>query len=126
MPKILWPCIFSLALSACASVYTQTNDAYADAGIDCSDHSTIPNIYSGFVFDLYCLPAENFGFFCLVDLPFSLFVDTVMVPYTAYKQIKYGSWYTQEACKALQKTDSADARLGGENFSVHYDAELLM
>lgn len=86
-------------ISGCASIYTQSHDAYTDAEVGCSDSSTIPNIYSGSVFDIYCIPAENAGFFCLVDLPFSFVVDSLLLPYTIYKQSKYGSWYEQDICQ---------------------------
>ncbi len=99
--SVCWLCL-SLLLSGCASIYTQTHDAYTDAGVGCADGKTIPNIYSGLVFDIYCLPAENAGFFCLVDLPLSLVVDTVVVPYSAYRQVTYGSWYSQQDCLARE------------------------
>lgn len=99
---------FIFTLSGCASIYTQTHDAYVDAGVDCSDSKTIPNIYSGTVFDLFCLPAENAGFFCLVDLPLSFVIDTVIIPYTIYKQTQYGSWYNQAACKALSQAETTE------------------
>lgn len=94
-------CLVTL-LCGCASLYTQTHDSYTDAEMDCSDSKTIPNIYSGLIFDLYCVPAENAGFFCLVDLPMSFVVDTVIIPFTAYRQIEYGNWYSQTECQ-LQK-----------------------
>lgn len=87
-----------IVLNGCASIYTQSHDAYSDVKVDCSESKTISNIYSGFIFDLYCIPAENVGFFCLVDLPMSFIVDTVISPYTIYKQVKYGSWYNKNDC----------------------------
>ena len=98
--KIVYLVVLIIQLNGCASIYTQSNDAYIDAKVGCSDSNTIPNIYSGFVFDLYCIPAENVGFFCLVDLPLSLIVDSLFLPYTIYKQTKYGSWYQQSECRA--------------------------
>ena len=85
--------------AGCASIYTQSHDAYVDAKVGCSDSKTIPNIYSGSVFDLYCISKENVGFFCLVDLPLSLVIDSLILPYTVYKQSKYGSWYQQSVCQ---------------------------
>lgn len=95
-------------LPGCASLYTQTNDAYEDAGAGCGDSKTIPNVYSGFVFDLYCLPAENAGFFCLVDLPMSLVVDTLLLPYSVYRQTTYGSWYSQAVCEQRPPPPNSD------------------
>lgn len=95
--------LFLLFISGCASIYTQTHSAYEAAMTDCSHRATIPNVYSGTVFDFQCLPAENAGFFCLVDLPLSFAMDTLMVPYTAYRQFRYGSWYNQEVCQDVKK-----------------------
>lgn len=97
--KITFLVILLIEVSGCASVYTQSHDAYADTKVDCSDSKTIPNIYSGFIFDLYCISAENAGFFCLVDLPFSFITDSLVLPYTVYRQSKYGSWYQQSVCQ---------------------------
>ncbi len=35
---------------------------------------------------------QGIGGFCLVDVPFSLVADTVILPLTIYEQIKYGSY----------------------------------
>lgn len=87
-------------IGGCASIYTQSHDAYLDTKLNCSDPKTIPNVYSGFVFDLYCIPAENAGFFCLVDLPLSFIIDSLILPYAIYKQSKNGNWYQQDVCQA--------------------------
>ena len=58
----------------------------------------LPRIYSGTLFDLRCFfrPAmhetQGIGGFCLVDLPFSIVADTVILPLTIYEQVKYGSY----------------------------------
>ena len=93
-----------IQIGGCASIYTQSHDAYLDAKVDCSDSKTIPNVYSGFVFDLYCVPAENAGFLCLVDLPLSFVIDSLILPYTIYKQSKSGSWYQQGVCQGKNQS----------------------
>lgn len=94
-------------LSGCASLYTQSSDPYLDAKLDCSDAKAIPHLYSGTVFDVYCLPAENVAFFCLVDLPLSLAVDTLISPVTLYRQIQRGHWYDQATCQARRAAEPA-------------------
>lgn len=93
--------------SGCAAIYTQTHSAYLEVIPDCSETWTFPNVYSGSTLDLSCIPAENAGFFCLVDLPLSLVVDTLILPFTAYRQIHEGNWYDQQTC--LERTDTKPA-----------------
>ena len=102
--KIVSIVFLLILVGGCASIYTQSHDAYLDAQVDCSDSKTIPNVYSGFVFDLYCVPAENAGFFCLVDLPLSFSLDSLILPYTIYKQSKNGSWYQKSVCQAKNQS----------------------
>lgn len=104
------PCAFALSAallllsSGCAAIYTQTHFAYLEVIPNCSETWTFPNVYSGSTLDLACIPAENAGFFCLVDLPLSLVVDTLILPYTAYRQIHEGNWYDQQTC--LERTET--------------------
>jgi uncharacterized protein YceK len=86
-------------LSGCASIYTLSESAYSDDTHNCGERYSIPRVYSGAVFDLYCLPAENVGFFCLIDLPMSLVIDTLALPYTITRQWREGVWYSQEECR---------------------------
>ncbi|MDX1802482.1 MAG: hypothetical protein R3292_00275 [Alcanivorax sp.] len=95
-----------LTLSGCASLYTQSTDPYLEDIRDCSQRRPIPNLYSGTVFDLYCIPAENAGFFCLLDLPLSLTMDTLLVPYTLYRQIHDGPWYHPQDCRQRRAGDN--------------------
>ena len=61
----------------------------------------LSRIYSGTVFDFRCFfhpemhDTEGIGGFCLVDVPFSIIADTVILPLTIYEQIKYGSYSTK-------------------------------
>jgi uncharacterized protein YceK len=83
------------------------------------DHP-LPRIYSGTLFDFRCLfrsemyDTQGLGGFCLIDVPFSLVVDTVILPYTIYDQIKYGSYATSKP---------ADEKKAGEikSDSTHTD-----
>jgi len=59
---------------------------------------TLPRIYSGTIFDFTCFlypkmhETQGMGGFCLVDVPFSIIGDTVILPLTIYEQVKYGSY----------------------------------
>ncbi|MDH5732065.1 MAG: YceK/YidQ family lipoprotein [Gammaproteobacteria bacterium] len=58
----------------------------------------MPRIYSGTIFDSRCIyhpdkaGANNMELFCLIDLPLSILLDTLILPYTIYTQIRYGSY----------------------------------
>ncbi len=58
----------------------------------------LPRVYSGTVFDFRCFlhpemhDTHGIGGFCLLDVPFSVVVDTVILPLTIYEQVKYGSY----------------------------------
>jgi uncharacterized protein YceK len=106
LKSTVFSAIVIISLSGCASIYTQSTDYYAKDLQDCSGYTTIPNVYSGVIFDLYCLPAENAGFFCLIDLPLSVAADTLMLPYTIHKQMKQGHWFSTEKCEEIRKAGS--------------------
>lgn len=91
--------VFLLALycSACSTTFTQLSKGY-EGNKSCPDDFTIPNVFSGTVFNAHCLTADNLGFLCFVDLPLSIVADTLIVPYTVYKQTRYGHWYSKELC----------------------------
>ncbi len=63
---------------------------------------TLPRIYSGTIFDCTCFlhpemhDTHGIGGFCLIDVPFSIIADTVMLPLTIYEQVKYGSYASGE------------------------------
>jgi uncharacterized protein YceK len=58
----------------------------------------LPRIYSGTLFDFRCFlhpdmhSTQGIGGFCLVDVPFSIVADTIILPLTIYEQVKYGSY----------------------------------
>ena len=67
-----------------------------------SPEQSLPRIYSGTIFDFTCFlhPAihETQGMqgFCVVDVPFSIIGDTIMLPLTIYEQVKYGSYAAEK------------------------------
>ncbi len=58
----------------------------------------LPRIFSGTLFDFACFlhpemhDTQGIGGFCLVDVPFSIVADTVILPLTIYEQVRYGSY----------------------------------
>ena len=86
----------------------------------------LPNMYSGVILDVQGIAhygcdnngncefghykeTNNFEFFCLIDLPLSLAMDTVLLPVTIYKQFKYGN-----ICKKISSEDAALSQKNGE------------
>jgi hypothetical protein len=47
------------------------------------------------------------GSIVMLDLPFSFVADTVILPYTAYKQITEGDFSTEEICRAEEEKKKA-------------------
>jgi uncharacterized protein YceK len=88
------------SVSGCATTYTLAVNPHEFAVKNgCADDAVIPYVYSGVSVDLTCLRVPIVGLFCLIDLPLSAALDTVILPYTIYKQKTYGNWYTQEQCQ---------------------------
>jgi uncharacterized protein YceK len=82
------------ALNGCGTIITLSMQEK-----DIVDHcNTLPRAYSGTVFDSRCIyhpehkGTNNAELFCLIDLPLSLGMDTIVLPYTGYKQIQHGSY----------------------------------
>jgi len=75
------------SLSGCATLYTQVSD---HRKTDVHYGFTVPRVYSGTVVDAHGLTADNAAFFALIDLPLSLALDTVLFPYTVFRQKRLG------------------------------------
>ena len=66
----------------------------------------LPRIYSGTIVDVCEVMFDPGGHSAAVafwDLPFSFVVDTVILPYTVYKQITEGNFSTKEICRAEEE-----------------------
>jgi len=93
--RVLTIVLFLSCITGCGTIASLSLEEDA---IDQNAYSTLPRIYSGTVLDSRCIyhPHEkspnNLEAFCLIDLPISLVLDTVFLPYTAMMQIKYGSY----------------------------------
>jgi uncharacterized protein YceK len=111
----------ALSCGGCATVYTLSSDRVE--GTMQEDRSlprSFPRVYSGVLGDGWCVahsPSAQPGFFCLLDVPLSLALDTVVLPYTAYQQIRFGNFHPRlvasEHAAALQRTEYARSHLRG-------------
>ena len=83
-----------MSATGCGTIVSQViGDGYRDP-----PHKTLPRAYSGAVLDFrtfyhphYSEP-NNLEFFFFIDLPMSLVLDTIILPYTGYRQITDGSF----------------------------------
>ena len=74
--------------SGCSTIHTQTGDP------DCDQSCwRVSQVYSGTAQNICCISrcGSVGSSFAVVDLPFSLIADTLMVPVTIYKQFSRGS-----------------------------------
>ncbi len=94
----------AVVLASCGTLLTQLTDTNPE---DCSGMGTLPSVYSGVVFDVKgalhyeCRkgkcefftpgPSNNVELFLLLDVPLSLTLDTIVLPYTLYRQLRHGS-----------------------------------
>lgn len=109
-------------LYGCATVATQTSlmdKRYIKESSPPRNAETHSNIYSGVVTDFNLLKNTALsdtndggggygqglvfvGVYVLIDLPLSLVADTILLPYTIYKQNKRGDYYTCFQAKKCQ------------------------
>ncbi|MBI3563285.1 MAG: YceK/YidQ family lipoprotein [Gammaproteobacteria bacterium] len=80
-----------LALSGCSTFATIAAGSNREK-FDCDEKYTIPRVYSGVFNDIRFLrgnyPDQDV---VVLDFPFSLVADTIVLPYTAYTQAAYGN-----------------------------------
>jgi uncharacterized protein YceK len=68
-------------LQGCLTVVTLHNPEER-----CGAKQPIPRVYSGTRCDVHGLSADNVGVIALLDMPLSFVADTIVLPYTVYKQ----------------------------------------
>ena len=87
-----------------------------------STSETYPNIYSGVATDYLGLKSqikagENHdntleviitGFYSIIDAPFSFVADTILLPYTIYRQYVYGDIYYCYLATKCSEIDSLE------------------
>jgi uncharacterized protein YceK len=89
MKKIL-PILVPLFITGCSTATTVIGGANGTYKIEFS--RSIPRVYSGTANNLtYCHEGNAEDFTTLIDIPFSLAADTLMLPYTIVTQAKYGN-----------------------------------
>jgi uncharacterized protein YceK len=103
---LITPCL--LLLSSCGTLLSQ---AAGKSGCG-EDPATLPNAYSGVVLDVQqgfryrcppvgeCTffspgPSANVELFLILDIPLSLALDTILLPYTVYQQVNHGNICTR-------------------------------
>ena len=94
----------ALLLGGCATMATLSADR-VEGTIYEDDHvpRSLPRVFSGTVVDSWCTydtfrsppGAAQAGFFCMLDVPFSLALDAIVLPYTAYTQLRYGNYHSR-------------------------------
>jgi uncharacterized protein YceK len=88
-PQYLALCICLIVLSGCSTWATVVGRG---GNFPCDEKYTIKRMYSGISNDIRFLHADyQDGGFAVLDMPFSLIADTILLPYTFYTQLRYGN-----------------------------------
>ena len=86
----------SLCLTACSTLVTNLTPRSQETETRISDDCAVKSrVYSGTQLNYDCLTEDDYegmGLLCLIDIPLSLALDTIVLPYTIYKQYKYGNF----------------------------------
>lgn len=87
-------CLPLILLSGCSTMATIAGGS-DPSKLHCDPDYTIPRVYSGVANDIRFL-GGNYSDkgIALLDVPFSLIADTVVLPYTIVTQTKYGNLCT--------------------------------
>lgn len=95
--RILALHIIFVFLSGCSTVMTQYSGHKGDEWV-CDPEDGFTSIYSGTKFNAKCISGnyDNVAFFCIVDFPLSLVVDTFILPYTIYTETS-GAGFCQDS-----------------------------
>jgi len=107
-------CLLCVALleGGCATVFALSPDRVEGGLYESPDSpKSFPRVYSGTIGDGYCLTHDRsgqIGFWCLLDLPLSLAADTVVLPFTAYQQVRHGNYHAR--CIPEQREQTCKVR----------------
>ena len=90
----------SLMLSSCMSIVTLSEEGERRFGEpdSCPEDCTVHRIYSGVSTDICILRTDEAGqggAIAFWDLPFSFVLDTLVLPYTIYKQLSVGGSFSE-------------------------------
>jgi len=92
-------CVVLVAsVTGCGTIISQKGKDVFDAvsaesrqAFMCTKTPWWPRVYSGVVFDFWALN-DPVGALLILDIPFSLIADTLILPFTLYEQARYGSY----------------------------------
>ena len=90
----------AVVISGCGSIYTLSDDFEKEMSQEdsCPQDCVVYRVYGGTALDMCLLRTESAGqggAIAFWDLPFSLALDTVVLPYTVYKQATVGGSVSQ-------------------------------
>lgn len=83
-----------ILLAGCSTVATVVGGATGN--FDCDPRYSIPRVYSGVANDIRFIRSSADSGLALLDFPFSLAGDTLILPYTLVTQAKHGSLCDKE------------------------------
>jgi len=91
-----------MMLSSCMSIATlvdeDTQNMFNEPD-SCPEDCTVHRVYSGTSLDICMLRTDNAGqggAIAFWDLPFSFVLDTLVLPYTIYKQVSVGGSFSEQ------------------------------
>ena len=91
LPISLVLCGALFQFAGCSTLATLAADLEPEKFI-CDEHFTIPRVYSGMGNDIrFLLGNYQDKGVTVFDAPFSLVADTIVLPYTVYRQFQYGN-----------------------------------
>ena len=103
--------VIACQINGCATIVTTYSpDEVATEACQSKNCAFLPRIYSGTVMDFCGATASGSGQgggLMLWDLPLSFVADTLILPYTVYKQITEGNISTKEICLAEKEKEKA-------------------
>lgn len=125
--RLIWKTIaiigFSSCLPGCASIVSvlpgnDLNVSHSGMLYSCNSGDYLPRVYAGTVFDYQHFRAGRPQYLLtFIDLPFSLVMDTVLLPYTITTQMLYGDY-----CDGLEKSYAIDERIEvTAGYRVHHN-----
>ena len=98
-PHLLRTAIILLIATHISGCGTALSLAISEETI-CDEFNSLSRVYSGAAIDYRCIyhpdqpETNNVEFLCIIDMPISIVLDTIVLPYTGYTQLKYGDYCT--------------------------------
>jgi uncharacterized protein YceK len=108
--------IVLIAINGCSTIYTVSTEPEILKQEACSNECSIPRVYSGTAFGICGITQKNSGqggAIMFWDLLLSVPADTVILPFTAFMQVKEGSISNEKICSQTitpNKSRDGDAK----------------